>query len=156
MSSYRDEREAAIARADALERENRALREQISHATRSEAEGSRFTRWAIIAGVAAAVLLGGGMLLVSRVDLVPPDIDSPPGVYGTLRLEVSPARAQVRVDDGVWQSVNGHVNFAALDPNFPHRVIVSAPGYTDEVRTYTVPAHGIRRETIELTPAPNP
>jgi hypothetical protein len=154
MATYRDDREAAHARVDALERENHDLRRQLAAARRPAGWRRRIVAW-IFFGVLTAML--GTLviaLIVGRFDLVPPDIDARPGVWGTLQLEVVPDGAEARVDDRSWQAVNHRLNVIELDPNHPHRLDVRAHGYAPVTRYVTVPAHGVRRERIELRIAP--
>jgi hypothetical protein len=150
MATYRDDRESAHARVDALERENHELRRQIEASRQPTRWRNRVVTW-LFFGV-LTVLLGtlGLALVVARFDLVPPDIDARPGVWGTLQLEVSPDGAEVRVDDRAWQSVNHVLNVIELDPNHPHQVEVRAAGHMAVTRYVIVPAHGVRRERIEL------
>jgi hypothetical protein len=156
MGTYRDDREAAHARVDVLERENRDLRRQLE-VVRQPSKWRNRVVTGLFFGV-LTVLLGtlGLALFVARFQLVPPDIDARPGVWGTLQLEVSPDGAEARVDDRPWQSVNQRLNVIELDPNHPHQVQVRARGYAPIVRYVVVPANGIRREHIELRAAPDP
>ncbi len=98
------------------------------------------------------VIASAVMLVVSRGRLAPPDIDSPPGVVGALRVEVEPEVAQVFIDQDAPRVVDRHLVIPGMDPNFPHHVRVTSPGYDDVEQWVSVPAHGSRTLTVRLHP----
>ena len=74
-----------------------------------------------------------------------------PIVYGTLRLELVPADAAVRLPD-IGPSYRPGMRL----PEGRYQVIASREGYAQATREVAVPGNGEARERIELAPLPQP
>ncbi|MEI8258875.1 MAG: hypothetical protein WCJ30_24665 [Deltaproteobacteria bacterium] len=112
-----------------------------------------FSLVVVFAPIPLVLIASATMLVVSHGSIAPPDIDSPPGVVGALRVEVAPVMAQVFVDHDEPRLVEHRLTIPGLDPNFPHQIRVAAPGYDDFEQWLSVPAHGVRTLSVTLRPA---
>jgi len=62
-------------------------------------------------------------------DLTLASPDSPPGVTGALQIDVTPASAQIAIDDMAPLRADHRLTVPGLDPNFPHHIRATEPGY---------------------------